>query len=71
MEVMGHLKETNIQQVVEWWHIFVTAHTLPLVVSQGSLENVKEFLMISVPPIPWCSPIRSWVGSVNLGHAVG
>ena len=27
MELMGHLKETNIQWVVDWWHISSMAHS--------------------------------------------
>ena len=26
MELIGHLKETNIQRVVEWWHISSMVH---------------------------------------------
>ena len=27
MELMGHLKETNIQWVIEWWHISSMVHS--------------------------------------------
>ena len=27
MELMGHLKETDIQRVVEWWHISSMVHS--------------------------------------------
>ena len=27
MELMGHLKETDIQWVVEWWHILSMVHS--------------------------------------------
>ena len=87
MELMGHIKETNIQWVVEWWHISSMVHHcckdyfVPLVgfraarttplVFQGNLESVKELLVVKVPSTPRWLPIGSWARLVRLGHVVG
>ena len=87
MELMGHIKETNIQWVVEWWHISSMVHRcckdyyVPLVgfraarttplVFQGNLESVKELLVVKVPSTLRYLLTGSWVGFVRFGHVAG
>ena len=87
MELMGHIKETNIQWVVEWWHISSMVHRcckdyfVPLVgfraarttplVFQGNLESIKELLVVKVPSTLRYLLTGSWVGFVRFGHAAG